>query len=160
VPYSLFKQKVTLRVGTNMIEILDENRKRVALHQRRQSGSRYVTEPGHMPKKHQYQREINKRNGDSYRAWAKTIGEETLFVVEAMLRAQRVEESAYRSCMGVLQMTKKHGNDKLERACEQARKLGSPSYATVKHLLEYPTETKAAAVLPAHENLRDPAEFA
>jgi hypothetical protein len=142
-----------------MIEIVDENRKRVALHQRRQSGSRYVTETLHMPKKHQYQREISKRNGDSYRAWAKTIGEETFFVVEAMLRAQLVEESAYRSCMGVLQMTKKHGKDQLERACEQARKLDSPTYTTVKHLLEYPVKAKASTLLPVHENLRDPAEF-
>jgi hypothetical protein len=160
VPYTLFKQKVTLRAGTNMIEILNENRKRVALHQRQRSGSRYVTLTEHMPKKHQYQREASKRNGDSYRAWAKTIGEETWFVVDAMLRAQRAEESAYRSCMGVLQMAKKFENGQLEQACGQARKLGSPSYTTVKHLLQNPMAAKISAPLPAHENLRNPAEFA
>ena len=160
VPYTLFKQKVTLRIGTNMIEILTENRERVALHQRQRSGSRYVTITEHMPKKHQCQREANKRNGDSYRAWAKTIGEETWSVVDAMLRAQRAEESAYRSCMGVLQMAKKHGNGQLEKACEQARKLGSPTYTTVKHLLLNQAATRTSAPLPAHENLRDPAEFA
>jgi len=160
VPYTLFKQKVTLRAGSNMVEILNENRERVALHQRRRSGSRYVTVTEHMPKKHQFQRETSKRNGDSYRCWAKTIGEETWSVVDAMLRAQQVEESAYRSCMGVLQMSKKHGNGHLEKACEQARKLGSPTYTTVKHLLHNPMVTKTSAPLPTHENLRDPAEFA
>ena len=159
VPYTLFKQKVTLRVGSSMIEILNENRERVALHQRRRGGSRYVTVTEHMPKKHQYQQEANKRNGDSYRAWAKTIGEETCFVVDAMLRAQRAEESAYRSCMGVLQMAKKHGAVQLERACQQARKLGSPTYTTVKHLLQNAVAMKIASPLPAHENLRNPAEF-
>jgi transposase len=160
VPYTLFKQKVTLRIGTNMIEILTENRERVALHQRQGHGSRYVTVTEHMPKKHQCQREANKRDGDSYRAWAKTIGEETWSVVDAMLRAQQVEESAYRSCMGVLQMAKKHGNSQLEKACEQARKLGSPTYTTIKHLLQNQAMAKTSAPLPAHENLRDPAEFA
>lgn len=158
-PYTLFRQKVTLRVGTNMIEILNENRERVALHQRRRSGPRYVTITEHMPKRHQYQKEANKRNGDSYRAWAKTIGEETWNVVDAMLRAQRVEESAYRSCMGVLQMERKHGRSQLEKACEQARRLGSPTYTTVKHLLQNTAVTKTTAPLPAHENLRNPAEF-
>ena len=159
VPYTLFKQKVTLRVGINMIEILNENRERVALHQRQRSGSRYVTVTEHMPQSHQWQQKANKRNGDSYRTWAKTIGEETWAVVDAMLCARRVEESAYRSCMGVLQMAKKHGNGPLERACEQARKLGSPTYTTVKHLLQHPMATKSVPPLPSHENLRDPAEF-
>ena len=81
-------------------------------------------------------------------------------LVDAMLRAQRTEESAYRSCMGVLQMAKKHGNSQLEKACEQARKLGSPTYTMVKHLILNPMATKPSAPLPAHENLRDPAEFA
>ena len=159
VPYTLFKQKVTMRIGLHMIEILNENRERVALHQRQGHGSRYVTIPEHMPKKHQYQREANQRDGDSYRTWAKTIGEATWFVVDAMLRAQRAEESAYRSCMGVLQMAKKHGETQLERACEQARKLGSPTYTTVKHLLQNQAAAKTSAPLPIHENLRDPAEF-
>lgn len=159
VPYTLFKQKVTLRVGTNMIEILNENRERVALHQRRRSGSRYVTITAHMPKRHQYQQEVSKRNGDSYRAWAKTIGEETWSVVDAMLRAQQAEESAYRSCMGVLQMEKKQGREQLERACGQARKLGSPTYTTVKRLLGNTTVPEVIAPLPTHENLRKPAEF-
>jgi hypothetical protein len=160
VPYTLFKQKVTLRAGIHMIEVLNENRERVALHQRQRHGSRYVTITEHMPKKHQYQQETNKRNSDSYRTWAKTIGEETWALVDAMLCAQRTEESAYRSCMGVLQMAKKHGNSQLEKACEQARKLGSPTYTTVKHLILNQMAAKPSAPLPTHENLRDPAEFA
>lgn len=77
-----------------------------------------------------------------------------------MLRAQVVEESAYRSCMGVLQLGKKHGNDQLEAACETARKMGSPTYTTVKNLLKNPPTVKTEKPLPPHENLRDPAEFA
>jgi transposase len=159
VPYTLFKEKVTLRIGANMIEILNGNQERVALHQRQRSGSRYVTLTEHMPAKHQFQQEANKRNGDSYRAWAKAIGEETWSVVDEMLRAQHAEESAYRSCMGVLQMAKKYGNGQLEKACEAARKLGNPTYTTVKHLLQNPMAAQTSAPLPVHENLRDPAEF-
>jgi transposase len=159
VHYTLFKQKVTLRAGISMIEILNENRERVALHQRRRSGSRYVTITEHMPKKHQYQREANARNGDSYRAWAKTVGEETWSVVDAMLRAQRTEESAYRSCMGVLQFAAKYSSEKLEVACSRALEAGSPCYTTIKNFVQNPPLVKQPNPLPLHENLRSPAEF-
>lgn len=159
VPYPLMGQKVTLRVTATMVEVINANRERVALHQRRRSGSRYVSVPAHMPNKHRYQREAMQRNGESYRSWAETIGRNTWFVIDTMLRAQVVEESAYRSCMGVLQLGKKHGNDRLEAACETARKMGSSTYTTVKNLLKNPPTVKAAKPLPPHENLRDPAEF-
>lgn len=159
VPYTLHTQKVTLRVSTNMIEVLDDGRVRVALHQRRKSGSLYVTTPAHMPKKHQHQQEFNKRDGNSYRDWAATIGKDTLHVVDTLLSAQSIEESAYRSCMGVLQMGRKHGHERLETACRQARQLGTLTYAAVKGLVESPLAEKKTPPLPNHENLRSPAEF-
>jgi hypothetical protein len=160
VPFALYKQKVTLRVTATMVEIINEDRERVALHPRRKSGSRYVTIIAHMPKNHQHQQEMNKRDGDSYRRWARTIGENTHFVIDSMLRAQQNEESAYRSCMGVLQFSKKHGNDKLEKACETARRMGSATYTTVKNLLQtVQNRNPKVKPLPAHDNLRNPAEF-
>jgi hypothetical protein len=159
VPFTLYREKVTLRVSLKTIEILDDNRQRVAVHPRRSSGSRYVTTTAHMPKKHQYQQALDKRDGNSYREWAKSVGEQTWQVVDAMLRAQCVEESAYRSCMGVLQMAKAHGKPALEAACGQALRLGNPTYTTVKNLLKNPLPDKKTLPLPKHDNLRDPAEF-
>jgi hypothetical protein len=143
-----------------MIEIVDNNRERVALHQRRRSGSRYVTEPAHMPEKHQRQFEYSNRTGRDYLAWATTIGRDTRAVIERMLRAQHVEMTAYRACMGVLQCAKKFSPEKLEAACSQALRLGSPCYTTVRNQLQNPPPEKRPCPLPAHENLRDPAEFA
>jgi hypothetical protein len=78
-----------------------------------------------------------------------------------MLKAQAFEETAYRSCMGVMQCAKKHSPEKLEIACGRALEVGSPCYTTVKNLLQNPpTSAKRAKPLPTHENLRDPAEFA
>jgi hypothetical protein len=160
VPYTLFKQEVTIRSTSSMIEIVDNNRERVALHQRRRNGSRYVTEPAHMPEKHRRQLEYSNRTGRDYLEWAATIGENTRAVVEGMLRAQGVEMTAYRACMGVLQCAKKFSPEKLEAACGRALRLGSPCYTTVRNLLQNPPLEKRPHPLPTHENLRDPAEFA
>ena len=159
VHYTLFKQEVTVRATSTMIEIINSNRERVALHPRRYSGKRYVTIPEHMPERHRRYAEFSRRTGKDYLAWAETIGAHTLAVIGKMLKDQVFEETAYRSCMGVIQFANKYSPEKLEVACGRAIEVGSPCYTTVKNLIQNPPLTKRAQPLPAHENLRNPAEF-
>jgi transposase len=158
VPYTLHKQKVTLRATGETVEIMNSNRERVATHVRRYFGSRYVTTTGHMPKNHRFQREKDHFDGARYREWAANIGQNTAFVIERMLTAQHVEETAYRSCMGVLQMTKTYGHGRLEAACEKARGMNSCTYTTIKNILKNAQDRIPAPPkpkpMPAHENLR------
>jgi len=159
VPYALFRQEVTIRATASTIEVVNGNRERVSLHHRRHSGSRYVTEPAHMPEKHRRQLEHSRRTGRDYLEWAARIGENTRTVIERMLKVQPIEMTAYRACMGVLQCAKKFSPERLETACGQALRLGSPCYTTVRSLLQNPQPEKRPRALPTHENLRNPAEF-
>lgn len=162
VPYALFGQHVTLRAGMAMIEIFNGNRERVALHQRAFSGapSVYVTKKGHMPENHKHQHDFDRRDGDSYRTWAKQIGESVYGVIDALLKAQSIEETAYRSCMGVLQMSNRFGKKELERACEMALDAGRATYNAVKEIIGKPELPQLPdAKTPIHDNLRDPSEF-
>jgi len=113
-----------------------------------------------MPERHRRQLENSRRTGREYLEWAATIGGNTRMVIERMLKAQRVEETAYRACMGVLQYAKKFTPEGLEAACGQALRLGSPCYTTVRSLLQNPSPEMRPRPLPTHENLRNPAEFA
>jgi len=161
IPYTLYRQSVTIRATTTMIEVINANRERVALHPRRYSGKRYVTDPAHMPENHRRQLENSKRTGSDYLNWAATIGDSTREVIERMLRDKPFEVQAYRSCMGVLQYAKKFSPEKLEAACTRALQMGSPFYTTIKKLLKNPQpEARSMPPLPRHENLRSPAEFA
>jgi len=159
VPYALYRQEVTLRVTNATVEIINNNRESVSLHPRRYAGSRYSTKPAHMPEKHRRQHESNRRTGHDYLAWAATIGVNTRFVIEQMLKAQEIEMTAYRACMGLLQCAKKYSPQKLEAACEQALQIGSPCYTTVRNLLQAPPSQKRQCPLPTHGNLRSPTEF-
>ena len=161
VPYALYKQEVTVRATMTMIEVVNANRERVALHQRRYSGKRYVTNPEHMPESHRRQLENSRRTGRDYLNWASTIGTNTLAVIDKMLKNQEIEMTAYRGCMGVLQFAKKYSPEKLEAACAKSLRIGSPCYTTVMHLLKNPQpDYQPSRPLPRHENLRNPAEFA
>jgi transposase len=159
VPYTLFRQEVTVRATATMVEVINANRERVALHRRRLNGTRYVTDKGHMPENHRRQLENSNRTGRDYLNWAATIGGSTRSVIDRMLKSQEMEVTAYRSCMGVLQLAKKHGPELLEAACAGAIAIGSPCYTTVVRLLKHPHAGKQPAPTPRHGNLRDPAEF-
>jgi transposase len=158
IPHTLYKQMVTMRVTVSTVEIVNANRERVAFHARRYTGSRYVTNPDHMPANHRHQFAANRFNGTKYRQWAETIGENTGYVIDRMLLAQSVEEQAYRACMGVLQCARKYGSDRLESACAKARVMNSCTYTTITNILKNGLDTvqqpKTDKPTPAHENLR------
>lgn len=159
-PYTFYRQQITIRATSTTIEIYNNSRERIASHLRHYTGSRYVTNPDHMPEKHRKYWETKQWNGARYRAWAATIGENTAYVIERMLTAQSIEEQAYKSCMGVLQTSQKYSDERLEKACEKARLMNSISYTTVRNILKngqdlvpanQPTRKKP---LPSHENIR------
>jgi transposase len=158
VPHALYKQLVTIRATTTAIEIINDNRERVALHQRRYTGSRYVTNPGHMPPHHLHQYNANRYDGTKYRLWARNIGKQTYAAIGHLLTAQTIEEQAYRSCMGILQCSKKYGNERLEAACAKALAMKSCSYSTITTILKNGQDKVAPSnkdkPTPLHENLR------
>jgi transposase len=163
VPHGLYKQLVTIRATTTTIEILNDNRERVALHQRRYTGSRYVTNLGHMPPHHRHQHNANSFDGTKYRLWAGSIGEQTYAAIDHLLSSQIVEEQAYRSCMGILQCSKKYGNERLEAACAKAITMKSCTYSTITTILkngqDKVSSSKADKPTPLHENLRGSEEY-
>jgi transposase len=160
VPHTYYKQKITMKVTFTVVEVYINRLLRVAIHERRYTGSRYITERSHMPSNHQAQHDANRFDGKRFRSWASAIGVNTFYVIDAMLNEREVEETAYRSCMGILQFSRKKGNCALEAACSKARRLGSISYAVISNILKNNQENTPLlpgmeqTVTPQHENVR------
>jgi transposase len=165
VPYRYYKQKITIKATNSIIEAYIDRLTRVAIHERRYTGSRYITERSHMPPNHQAQYDAARFDGRRYRSWASAIGVNTFFVIDTMLRERGIEETAYRSCMGILQLSKKNGNVRLEAACSKARKLGNISYGVIRNILKNNQENMPIlfeinqTVIPVHENVRGQIAF-
>ena len=164
VPYEYYKQTVTLRSTSTMIEVYNGFNKRVALHQRRYTGPRYITCKDHMPSHHKFRAMESRFDGNRYRKWARNIGRYTFSVIDTLLCKADIEEKAYRSCMGILQFSKAYGACRLEAACGRAVELCSPNYTTVHNILKNKQEYQKQAELfmPSgqHENLRGRESFA
>jgi len=100
-----------------------------------------------MPPHYQVQQEAGRYDGRLFRNLAKSIGEDTYFFIDALLKEREVRETVYHSCMGILQFLKKDGNMRLECVCHRAQGT---------HLLF----EMAREVTPEHENLKGRKAFA
>ncbi len=78
-----------------------------------------------------------------------------------MLNAKPHPEQAYRSCLGLLNLSKTYGESLLEQACKDALMLTKPNYTFVNNLLKNNREgqlSKDKANTPnlVHSNVRGP----
>jgi hypothetical protein len=118
-----------------------------------------------MPSNHQAYHEFKGFDAKRYRNWASSIGVNTFYVIDSMLKEREIEQTAYRSCMGVLQFSRKHGNARLELACAKARLLGRISYSVIRNILKNNQEQMPLlfeinqTATPAHANLRGQTAF-
>ena len=162
VPHTLHGQIVYLRATSNMVEVLNSDRERVASHKRlyNATGSKYSTTEAHMPTNHRAVHQARQFDGARYRSWAQKIGENTSFIIESILSQYRVEEQGFKSCMGILQFSKSYSNEELEEACRRARQMGAYTYGAVKKILKNGVKvTSGIKATPEHENIRGSAYY-
>ena len=134
VPYEYIKQQVNVRLTKNVIEIFYKNN-RVASHARLYGRlGQYSTIEIHMPADHQKYIQWDKKR---FIDWAEKIGVSTKIVTESIINAYRIEQQAYRSCMGLLKLADTYSTARLENACKIALSITNrPSLKSVKNILQ------------------------
>ena len=157
-PYIYVRQEGYAHLYPDKVEIYVKGVGRVAIHERRNMGKRYVTNIDHAPENQQERMKFNMRTGKYYRNKAALIGVYTMKVVDAILKSGPVEEQGYKSCDGLLRMSQTYGDHALEEACKRALESGRPNYTGVKNFLEKKKQKDDDGWVPPwnrdHENLR------
>jgi len=72
----------------------------------------------------------------------------------SILLSRRHPEQAFRSCLGILHLSKQYPPTQVEHACQIAREEKSLNYQAVKTLLDLIPPIPESAPLPTHENIR------
>jgi len=153
VPYTYCKQKVILHVSKSEIIIYDINGVFLASH-KRDGNTKYVIEPSHMPPRHMLFG-YHVYDGSKYVEWAAHIGSNTRYVIECLLTTADYEQKAFRSCMAILQLSKKYGNNRLDSACKAAKFYGCISYSAIKRLILRGVELKSLPTKSSSYNKHD-----
>jgi transposase len=155
VSYRLVKQEVYIRLTTTVVEIF-HNGQRVASHFRAHTKHHHTTKKEHMPEGHQAHAEWTP---ERVIHWVGQAGQATGEVAERIIASRAHPEQGFRACMGIKRLGETYGTDRLEAACRRALAIQSPSYRSVKSILENGLDRKplASASEPPpieHENVR------
>ena len=160
VPHALVGVKLDVRVTDTSVEVMHKGQ-RVALHPRHGKG-RFVTLTEHMPKSHQAHQNWSPGR---FLNWATDIGPATLDVVQRQLKDRPHPEHGYRSCLGLLNLSRRYSRDRLAQACSRALAINSASYQSISSILKQgldqlplplAEEESELTELPVHTNVRGP----
>lgn len=157
IPWRHLGEVIDVRISDRTIECFFKGI-RIALHQRAFKPG-HTTTHEHMPKAHQ---DYAQWTPERLHEWALKIGVNTARLIEEVIGLYKVPQQGYRSCLGILRLSKQYGADRLEHAAIRALHIGATRYKNVESILKngldkqpLPASTIAtASITILHENVR------
>jgi transposase len=154
-PHRLVREQLDVRYTETTVECFYKGN-RVASHPRSFVKGGYTTTPEHMPRAH---REYAEWTPQRLISWAATAGKATARVVETILSRKIYPEHAFNSCLGVISLGRRFGNERLEAACERALAIKGVHYKSIKSILENkldqkPLPKQLELLSVTHDNIR------
>lgn len=161
VPHSLVGLELEARITDALVEVLHRGH-RVACHARSSRRGGFTTLDEHMPAAHRAHKQWSP---ERLIHWGGSIGPNTDHFVNQLLRRFRHPEHGYRSCLGLLSLSKRYGPQRVEAACTLALELGAGHYRHVRDILANgrdlikPAAPEPQWVAPEHDNVRGAAYY-
>jgi transposase len=131
VPHRLIRLKVDIRLSANLVEVIN-NGARVAAHQRMAQKGGRTTLVEHMPRAH---RAYQEWRPERLVQWAENLGHNTQTVVSHLLVSKPHPEQGFRSALGLVSLSRRYGNERLESACKRAVQIGGLSFKSIESIL-------------------------
>ncbi|OQB73840.1 MAG: Integrase core domain protein [Deltaproteobacteria bacterium ADurb.Bin135] len=155
VPYTLIGESVDIMYTGSVIEIYHKG-KRVASHMRAHKPGAFVTENLHMPTEH---RQYLEWTPARIRAWGEKIGLFAKTLMEKIMEHKTHPEQGFRSCLGIIRLSKTYSPERVENACKRALEIGAYNYRSIKSLLERGLENTVSTdenskIIIFHSNIR------
>lgn len=160
IPFKYTGKYVRIIYTSRNVEAYHNN-ERIAIHSRDMTPYGYTTNNDHRPAHHRY---VSEWTPGRFIRWGKSISPEVEELITKILDSRPHPEHAYRSCMGLLSLAKKHPKAAYIKACKKALKLNSLRYKFVKNVLINKTydmdqEVEDQFKLPLHDNIRGKENF-
>ncbi len=115
----------------------------------------FVTENLHMPNEH---RQYLEWTPARIKLWGEKIGPHTRSLMEAIMERRTHPEHGFRSCLGLIRLSRTYSPERLEKACERALQIEAYNYRSVKSLLvmklEEAVPENTERIIPLHANIR------
>lgn len=157
VPYALVHQELEVHLTADTVEVLHRGI-RVASHIRSYEPAKASTLTDHMPKAHQ---KYVGRTPSRLIEEAQQVGPSTGQLVEAILGAKRHPEMGYRSCLGILRLSKLYPGERMEAAAQRALRARAYNFQSLESILKnqldrlpLPGDLSTRGPAVEHDNIR------
>lgn len=160
VPYRYIGKQTLIHYTKNNVEVY-YNHKRIALHKRNSSKGSYNTNAEHLSSTHKAYMDWSPQY---FKNKASTHGEHVVKCVDKILSDTDYPEIGYKRVMGLIQLNKAYGSERLNTACQRALKADMVSYKRIKNILKnnmdkasifyQDLEADKKSHIPNHQNIR------
>ena len=140
VPHSFARSEVEVRLTARTVEIFAKG-KRIAIHVRGSGNHAHTTVREHMPSSH---RRYADWTIERIRQEAASVGPSTATLCELILERRPHPEQGFRACLGILNLERAFGRDRLEAAATRAMDINALSYRSVRSILDHQLDRQAA----------------
>ena len=131
-PFRLIRELVDVRVADKTVEIFHKGQ-RVASHPRAPHRRGHTTIAEHMPSSH---RRHAAWTPARLVAYAEKIGPSTAALFEAIMADRPHPEQGFRTCLGILALTRSHNNARVDAACRRGVSIKARSVTSIRSILK------------------------
>lgn len=164
VPYRYIGKRTLIHYTKSIVEVY-YNHTRIAIHSRSRARGSYITNKNHLSSSHKAYLEWSP---SYFKNMAARHGEAVYDFISGLLHEHDYPEVNYKRAMGVIQLHKNYGSDRLNNACKRALYSGSYSYNMIKNILKNNLDKQEvepdlfsdeASHIPEHENIRGASNY-
>lgn len=159
VPYRFIGKQTLIHYTKTWVEIF-YNSERIATHHREPAKGVYITIKDHLSSSHQAYKDWSP---EYFKSLAKKHGISVMMFVEGIINQSNYPEIAYKRAMGVIQLHREYGSERLNNACQRALYGNALKYHTVKNILKNNLDNEQLQLdnlkqtkthIPKHNNIR------
>lgn len=164
VPYRYIGKSTQIHYTKSTVEVY-YNKVRIALHKRSAAKGTYITKADHLCSTYQA---YSNWSPEYFKNLAIKHGKEVLTFIQGIIEQGDYPEVNYKRAMGVIQLHKSYGSERLNNACERAMYGHTFSYNMVRNILKNNLDSQpidnneleeSQSHIPDHENKRGPSAY-
>ena len=164
VPYRFIGKSTMIHYTESTLEIYYYH-ERIAIHQRDRSMGQYITNKSHLSSTH---KDYTDWSPEYFKKIAVKHGPYVVACIEGLFIECDYPETAYKRAMGIIQLHRLYGSQRLNNACKRAVYGNAISYKRIKNILsnnldkefsDHQATINYKSHIPAHDNIRGPEAF-
>ena len=162
VPYRYIGKTTLIHYTKSTVEVYCYH-ERIAFHKRNTSMGIYNTNKDHLSSTH---KAYTDWSPDYFKKMASKHGNDVITIIDEIMSNCDYPETAYKRAMGIIQLHRPYGSERLNSACKRALYFGTSSYKHISNILKNNKDKEPLLIeqittphIPKHENIRGASNY-